>query len=260
MKNLFISIILISCSNLLFSQVDSSYFVNINGSFYTNSVSYDSDGKLVSSHLDIVANGDTASVIQKAFADPINFAQEWAVYSANAVNMRVSFMHLQEAYGTLWEQITGKDYLIERAKFFKEAFFNGGAPKVRLTIFGTKYADFNIVQLANGRLRLEGIDDPATPAVNESTYQYLFYPKGNNVVQIMGLPASDAALSVSKLNALKVSNPGLSTQIDAVIAGLSTPASALNENTFIFFVGKANKSGAAKFESLNGRVRLTYLK
>jgi hypothetical protein len=241
--------ILFFLASFAYSQVDSSYFVNINGFFYTNSVSYDADGKLVSSHLDIVANGDTASVTQKAFADPINFAQEWAVYSANAVNMRVSFMQLQEAYGTLWEQITGKDYLIERANFFKETFFNGGAPKVRLTIFGAKYADFGIVQLANGRLRLNGIDDPATPAINESTYQYLFHPKGNNVVQIMGLPASDAALSVSKLNALKVSNPGLSTQIDAVIAGLSTPASALNDNTFLFFVGKANKSGAAKFES-----------
>lgn len=240
-----------------FAQVDSVSFQQINGRYYSVETHYDADGVLLSRNLTILGSGDSATVVNMAVAAPANAAQAWGNSVANSINMQSLVAQMFSTWGTLYTQITGEIYTVKFAQLYKARYLNGaGTAKVRVFIFGVKYGDFDLVELPNGRLRLNGVDDPSTQ-VNEALYSHLFNPRSDNTVQLMSLPASDASFHVKRLTALKAELPAQATAIDAMITHLGTPASNLTANVFVSFTGE-NQAKKPRFESLDRRVRLVF--
>lgn len=241
-----------------FAQVDSVSFQQIDGRYYAVETHYDADGVLLSRNLAILGTGDSATVVNMAVAAPANAAQTWGSSVANAINMQSLVAQMFSTWGTLYAQITGETYTVKFAQLYKARYLNGtGSAKVRVFIFGVKYADFDLVELPNGRLRLNGVDDPSTQ-VNEATYNHMFNPRSDNTVQLISLPASDASFHVKRLSELKAEMPDQASAIDAMIAHLGTPASNLTKNVFVSFTGE-NQAKKPRFESLDRRVRLVFL-
>jgi hypothetical protein len=253
----FIAMLLAGCFSAV-GQVDSVSFQQINGRYYSVETSYDADGVLLNRNLTILGSGDSATVINMSVAAPANAAQVWGSSVANSINMQSLVTQMFATWGALYTQITGEVYAVKFAQLYKGRYLNGaGSAKVRVFVFGVKYGDFNLVELPNGRLRLNGIDDPQTPG-NEADFSHLFNPRSDNTVQVMSLPASDASLYVKRLTELKIELPDQAAAIDAIVAHLATPASNLSANVFVSHTGE-NQNKKPRFESLDRRVRLVFL-
>lgn len=261
MKNfLFLFALTLFALALNAQKPDSSFFQQIDGSWYQVTVDYNDDGKLLDRSITLVGQtGDSSEVAQLSFVGPINEASEWASLTGRSILGLGYIRNLIKTYGALWEQVTGGNYTVERSKqlasvFLSDANNNGilDTAKVRLFLFGENVGDYNLFQLKNGRLRLQSITTPATfYAVNP-------WSGATPSFQIIGLPVSDNALTKKRLEQLKVSNPDLADEADLLIAQVGM----LTENPVLVFTGeiqRANGVSLKTFQSMNGRVRIIYL-
>ena len=258
MKNFFLFVFTFFALALNAQKPDSSFFQQIDGSWYQVTVDYNDDGKLLDRSITLVGEtGDSAEVAQLSFVGPINEASEWANLTGRSILGLGYIRNLISTYGNLWTQVTGLDYNIERSKqlatnFLQDADNSGklDTSRVSLFLFGTNVGQYNLFQLNNGRIRLQSIDNPAT--------QYFVNPWSATSFKMINVPVNDQALTKARLEALKAANPGLSGQVDACIAALGS----LNENPVLVFTGEIVRQNGKKyptFQSMNGRVRIVYL-
>lgn len=256
---LFILGLLLFLSVKGFTQSDSTYTENINGRWYRTTQSYDNSGVFLGKETKIIGKtGDTSEVQQLSFSYPINLTQEWGSYSATSINMFPVVKQVYSDFGSLWETISGGVYAVELSKLFANKYVNDSTvTTARLFIFGAKYADFNIIQLNNGRLRLRGIDNPATVGVDESTYQHGFVPRSENTVVISNLPATEDSKTIFNLKALKLLVPAQAASIDALISYITSNGS-LTSNVYIHYLGQT-VTGKPLFKDLENKVRLVVL-
>lgn len=260
MKNLFIIALTLFAFGLNAQKPDSSFFQQIDGSWYQVTVDYNDDGKLLDRSITLVGEtGDSAEVANISFVGPINEAAEWANLTGRSILGLGYIRNLIQTYGALWEQVTGLNYTVERSKELATAFLqdanNDGVldtTRVRVFLFGDNAGDYNLFQLANGRLRLKSITTPAT------FYAVTPWSGSTPSFQIMGLPVSDNALAKKWLEQIKVSNPDLADEADLLIAQVGT----LTENPVLVFTGEIQRQNGVTlktFQSMNGRVRIVYL-
>jgi len=233
MKRILLLSVTLFFVTLTFAQVDSSFFEQINGKWYSVNVDYDSEGTLLDRSVKIVGTtGDSAEVVNKSFVDPINASSSWAGAVASSINGKRQVVELVSEYGGLWTTITGGNYNIARSEQFASTYlFGQDSVKVRIFLFRESYADFWLFQLGNGVLRLAGIDNPTTTEVDESTYTHNLIPYSGNSF-VCQLPASNDALVTKRLEELKATNAGITTEIDQLITELS---STLNQAVYFAF-------------------------
>jgi len=234
MKRILITLAAILIAAVTYAQVDSSYFEQIDGKWYAVDIDYDADGTLLSRDVKIVGQtGDSSEVVTISRNGPINFASSWGASAAQAVNGRPQLNELTRTYGGLWETLTGGNYVTEKSSVLGPQFlFDQDSVKVRLFIFGSSYADFWLFQLPNERMRLQGIDNPATTEVDESAIVTTIVPFGTNCFMVINIPASDDAKTAKKLEEMKATNAGITTEIDQLITELQ---STLNSNELLVF-------------------------